>query len=51
MRLAETYLLRAEANLLKGDVASAAIDINVVRSRAHATAIAASDVDMDLIFR
>jgi hypothetical protein len=34
MREAETYLLRAEANMLKGDAAAAAADINVVRNRA-----------------
>jgi hypothetical protein len=49
MRLAETYLLRAEANLLKNDLAAAAADINVVRSRAQATSVIAADVTMDLI--
>jgi hypothetical protein len=49
MRLAETYLLRAEANLLKGDLASAATDINVVRARVNATLVSASDVNIDLI--
>ena len=49
MRLAETYLLRAEANMLKGDGAAAAADINVVRNRAHATPVAAGEVNMDLI--
>lgn len=36
-RLAETYLLRAEAYYWKGDLASAMADINQVRSRANAT--------------
>ena len=36
-RLAETYLLRAEAYYWKGDLASAMSDINVVRARANAT--------------
>jgi hypothetical protein len=36
-RLAETYLLRAEAYYWKGDLALAMADINVVRSRANAT--------------
>lgn len=49
MRLAETYLLRAEANLLKGDLASAASDINVIRTRAKATPVTAGDVTLDLI--
>jgi hypothetical protein len=49
MRLAETYLLRAEANMLKGDLTAAAADINTVRSRANATQVLAADVTMDLI--
>lgn len=36
-RLAETYLLRAEAYYWKGDLALAMADINQVRSRANAT--------------
>ncbi|MEO5995150.1 MAG: RagB/SusD family nutrient uptake outer membrane protein [Chitinophagaceae bacterium] len=48
-RLAETYLLRAEANFRKGDLVSAAADINVIRSRALASPIAASDVTLDYI--
>jgi hypothetical protein len=35
-RLAETYLLRAEAYVWKGDLNSAMADINVVRARAQA---------------
>lgn len=35
-RLAESYLLRAEAYVWKGDLASAAADINAVRTRAGA---------------
>lgn len=49
MRLAETYLLRAEAYMNKGDLQSAANDINVVRGRAHATPVTAGDVNIDLI--
>jgi hypothetical protein len=49
MRLAETYLLRAEAYLSLGDATKAAADINVVRSRAHATPVAAGDVTLDYI--
>lgn len=49
MRLAETYLLRAEAYLMKGDLSAAAEDLNVVRKRAGATLITASDVTIDFI--
>lgn len=48
-RLAETYLLRAEAymNLNKND--KAADDINVVRGRAHAKPATASQMSLDYI--
>ena len=49
MRLAETYLLRAEAHLLKGDLASAAADINAVRSRSNANPISPDQVTLDYI--
>lgn len=49
IRLAETYLLRAEAYLAKGDNANAAADINEVRNRANATPVAAADVDLDYL--
>ncbi|HEY0273364.1 MAG TPA: RagB/SusD family nutrient uptake outer membrane protein [Chitinophaga sp.] len=49
MRLAETYLLRAEAYLRNGDPQKAADDINVVRGRAHAKPVEAAKVDMDYI--
>ncbi len=48
-RLAETYLLRAEAYLKNDEPQKAADDINVVRSRANADPVAAADVDMDYI--
>ncbi len=48
-RLAETYLLLAEAYLDKGDKASAADAINVVRARSEAPLVAAADVDIDYI--
>jgi hypothetical protein len=46
MRLAETYLLRAEAHLRNGDKSNAAADINVVRNRANATPVTADKVDI-----
>lgn len=49
MRLAETYLLRAEAYLLVGNKDAAAKDINAVRQRANATPVTAADVNLDLI--
>lgn len=49
MRLAETYLLRAEAYLMMDNKEAAAADINAIRNRAHATPVTASDVDIDLI--
>lgn len=49
MRLAETYLLRAEASLGKGDLASAASDINELRNRAHAVPVQPSEVTIDYI--
>lgn len=48
-RLAETYLLRAEAHLGKGDGASAASDINIIRERAKANPISAAEVDIEYI--
>lgn len=49
IRLAETYLLRAEAYLGSGNLALAADDINVVRRRANAPEITGADVDIDYI--
>jgi hypothetical protein len=49
-RVAELYLLRAEAYWWKGDLASAAADINRVRARALADPIQAGDVTIDYIF-
>ena len=49
-RLAETYLLRAEAHFWKGDLAAAAADLNAVRNRAHATPVEAGNVTIDYIF-
>lgn len=49
IRLAETYLLRAEAHLGNNDATQAAEDINVVRRRSNAPDVSASEVDIDYI--
>ncbi|WP_373518804.1 RagB/SusD family nutrient uptake outer membrane protein [Pricia sp.] len=48
-RLAETYLLRAEAHFWNNNNAMAAADINAVRERAEADPIDAGSVNMDII--
>jgi hypothetical protein len=48
-RLAETYLIRAEAYLGSGDKVKAAADINMVRTRVNATPVAPANVDIDYI--
>ncbi|MBO9634862.1 MAG: RagB/SusD family nutrient uptake outer membrane protein [Chitinophagaceae bacterium] len=48
-RLAETYLLRAEAYLGLNQPGLAADDINAVRGRAHADLVNAADVNIDYI--
>jgi hypothetical protein len=47
-RLAETYLLRAEAHLKNGDNIDAANDINVVRERANASPVEPGEVDITI---
>jgi len=49
MRLAETYLHRAESYLRIGDLGNAAADINMVRARSNATPVEAGDVDLDYL--
>lgn len=49
LRLAETYLLRAEAHLANNRSDLAAIDLNVVRNRSNASDVQAGDVDIDYI--
>jgi hypothetical protein len=48
-RLAETYLLRAEAYFWKGELQKAADDINAVRTRAGCAPITAAQVNMGTI--
>jgi len=48
-RLAETYLIRAEAYLGLSNKASAAVDINVVRARSKADEVLAANVNIDYI--
>ncbi|MCB0609803.1 MAG: RagB/SusD family nutrient uptake outer membrane protein [Lewinellaceae bacterium] len=49
-RLAETYLLRAEAYFWKGDLNNAANDLNKVRNRAGAASYAPGEINMGVIF-
>lgn len=48
-RLAGTYLLRAEAYLANGQADKAVEDLNEIRTRANATPIEASNVDLDFV--
>lgn len=49
LRLADTYLLKAEAEFRLGRSDDAAKTINVLRRRAHASDISASDITIDFI--
>jgi hypothetical protein len=49
LRLAETYLLLAEAQFKQNKLDEAAQTLNVVRARAHASLITAADVTLDFI--
>jgi hypothetical protein len=49
IRLPETYFLRAEAYIRKGDNANAATDLNVVRARAKTFPITSADVSIDFL--
>jgi hypothetical protein len=49
MRLGETYLLLAEAQLAQGNTAGAAASLNVIRARAGASLIQANQVTLDFI--
>jgi len=49
MRLGETYLLLAEAQFKQGKTGDAATSINVLRTRAKAAQVTASQVDLNFI--
>jgi hypothetical protein len=49
MRLAETYLIRAEAYVWKGDMANAAADVNAVRTRAKCAPYTAANMSIATI--
>ncbi len=48
-RLAETLLLRAEAYIWKGDLASAALDVNAVRTRAKCAPYTAAQMSIGTV--
>ena len=48
-RLAETYLLRAEAYVWKGDLVNAAKDINAVRTRANCSPYLPAKIDIGTV--
>ena len=48
-RLAETYLLRAEAHVWKGEMGPAATDVNAIRSRVNASPLSAADMSIETI--
>jgi hypothetical protein len=49
LRLAETYLLLAEAQFRLGDLSGAAATLNIIRTRSNATPITAAQVTLDFI--
>jgi hypothetical protein len=49
MRLGETYLLLAEAQVAQGKTTEAAITINVLRTRANAAQVSAAEMTKDFI--
>jgi hypothetical protein len=49
MRLAETYLMRAEAYIQKGMKAEAAADVNMVRNRAKAKPVTTDEISLDYV--
>lgn len=54
IRLADVYLMRAEAKLRKGDAAGALADVNIIRASRTAYAVKApalTTMNLDLLFR
>lgn len=49
MRLGETYLLKAEAQVKQGNTSGAAASINVLRTRAQAPQVSASQMTLDFV--
>ena len=49
MRLGETYLLKAEAQIKQGNLTGAATTLNILRARANATPVTASQITMDFL--
>jgi hypothetical protein len=49
LRIAETYLLKAEAQLMLNNTVGAAETINILRRRSHASEITGADIDIDFI--
>ena len=49
LRLAETYLILAEAQFRLGELADAATTINALRTRAKATPVTAADINLNFI--
>jgi hypothetical protein len=49
LRLAETYLILAEAQFRLGELADAATTINALRARAKATQVTAADINLNFI--
>jgi len=49
LRLADTYLLKAEAQFKLGQPDAAAATINIIRQRSHATPITGAQVNIDFI--
>jgi len=49
LRLAETYFLKAEAQLALDDRIGAAVTLNIIRVRSNASPITEADVDIDFI--